>query len=93
MGVSDHLTCLLRKLYAGQEATVRTEHGRVLENFDYILGHKNFYNIDHKLKPYDTFSEYSIIKLDTNNKTSLDSTFKKNHTNKYLFGKREIKQK
>ena len=23
----DHLTCLLRKLYAGQEATVRTEHG------------------------------------------------------------------
>ena len=25
MGISDHLTCLLRKLYAGQEATVRTE--------------------------------------------------------------------
>ena len=29
MGVPDHLTCLLRKLYAGQEATVRTGHGRV----------------------------------------------------------------
>ena len=27
MGVPDHLTCLLRNLYAGQEATVRTEHG------------------------------------------------------------------
>ena len=27
MGLSDHLTCLLRNLYAGQEATVRTEHG------------------------------------------------------------------
>ena len=27
MGIPDHLTCLLRKLYAGQEATVRTEHG------------------------------------------------------------------
>ena len=27
MGVSDHLTCLLRNLYAGQEATVRTGHG------------------------------------------------------------------
>ena len=27
MGVLDHLTCLLRNLYAGQEATVRTEHG------------------------------------------------------------------
>ena len=27
MGTPDHLTCLLRKLYAGQEATVRTGHG------------------------------------------------------------------
>ena len=27
MGISDHLTCLLRNLYAGQEATVRTRHG------------------------------------------------------------------
>ena len=27
MGIPDHLTCLLRKLYAGQEATIRTEHG------------------------------------------------------------------
>ena len=27
MGITDHLTCLLRNLYAGQEATVRTGHG------------------------------------------------------------------
>ena len=27
MGIPDHLTCLLRKLYAGQEATVRTRQG------------------------------------------------------------------
>ena len=27
MGISDHLTCLLRNLYPGQEATVRTGHG------------------------------------------------------------------
>ena len=27
MGIPDHLTCLLRNLYAGQEATFRTEHG------------------------------------------------------------------
>ena len=27
MGIPDHLTCLLRNLYAGQEATVRTAHG------------------------------------------------------------------
>ena len=28
MGIPDQLTCLLRKLYAAQEATVRTEHGQ-----------------------------------------------------------------
>ena len=27
VGIPNHLTCLLRKLYAGQEATVRTGHG------------------------------------------------------------------
>ena len=27
MGIPDHLTCLTRNLYAGQEATVRTGHG------------------------------------------------------------------
>ena len=29
MGIPEHLTCLLRNLYAGQEATVRTGHGTV----------------------------------------------------------------
>ena len=28
MGISDHLICLLRNVYAGQEATVRTGHGK-----------------------------------------------------------------
>ena len=27
LGIPDHLTCLLRNLYAGQEATIRTRHG------------------------------------------------------------------
>jgi len=27
MGIQDHLTCLLRNLYVGQEATVKTGHG------------------------------------------------------------------
>ena len=27
MGIPDHLTCLLRNVYAGQEATIRIEHG------------------------------------------------------------------
>ena len=30
MGIPDHLTCLLRNLYAGQEGTVRSGHGRTL---------------------------------------------------------------
>ena len=29
MGIPDHLTCLLRNWYTGQEATVRTEHGTI----------------------------------------------------------------
>ena len=29
MGIPDHLTCLLRNLYAGEEATVRTVHGTI----------------------------------------------------------------
>ena len=29
MGIADHLTCLLRNLYAGQEAPVRTGHGTI----------------------------------------------------------------
>ena len=28
MGIPDHLTCVLRNMYAGQESTVRNEHGR-----------------------------------------------------------------
>ena len=27
MGIADHLTCILKNLYVGQEATVRTGHG------------------------------------------------------------------
>ena len=36
MGIPDHLTCLLRNLYAGQEATVRTGHGMVDSGKVYI---------------------------------------------------------
>ena len=31
MGIPDHLTCLLRNLYAGQEATVRIRHGTIVQ--------------------------------------------------------------
>ena len=33
MGIPDHLTCLFRNLYAGQEATIRTRH----ETMDWLL--------------------------------------------------------
>ena len=33
LGIPDHLTCLLRNLYAGQEATVRTRHGNTTDWF------------------------------------------------------------
>ena len=32
MGIPDHLTCLFRNLYAGQEATVRTGHGKMTDS-------------------------------------------------------------
>ena len=52
MGIPDHLTCLLRNRYAGQEATVRTGHGttdcfqigkRVLQGYIVSLCLFNFY--------------------------------------------------
>ena len=41
MGVTDHLTCLLRNLYVGQEATIKTGHGTTMDNeheFEQTLG-------------------------------------------------------
>ena len=37
MGISNHLTCLLRNLYVGQEATVRTRHG-TMDWFQIVKG-------------------------------------------------------
>ena len=37
MGIPDHLTCLLRNLYAGQEATVKIEHG-TMDLFQIVKG-------------------------------------------------------
>ena len=42
MGIPDHLTCLLRNLYAGQEATVRTGHGtRLVPNRERSMSRLN----------------------------------------------------
>ena len=45
MGISDHLTCLLRNLYAGQEATVESKH-RTKDHFQIENGVHQGYNID-----------------------------------------------
>ena len=55
MGISDHLTCLLRNLYAGQEATVRTGHGTT----DWFQMGKRVYQ-DYILSPclFNLYAEY-----------------------------------
>ena len=44
MGVSDHLTCLLRNMYAGQEATLRIRHG-TRDWFQIWKGWKRLYTV------------------------------------------------
>ena len=59
MGIPDHLTCLLRNLYAGQEATVRTGHGTTdwfqigKEVHQLLLGGKVMTSLDSVLKSRD----------------------------------------
>ena len=47
MGIRDHLTCLLRNLYAGQEATVRVGHGTT----DWFQIGKILYQLSHMGSP------------------------------------------
>ena len=55
MGIPDHLTCLLRNLYAGQEATVRTRHGTT----DWFQTRKGVYH-GYMLSPclFNLYAEY-----------------------------------
>ena len=55
MGIPDHMTCLLRNLFAGQEATVRTGHGTM----DYFLIGKGACQ-GHTLSPclFNVYGEY-----------------------------------
>ena len=65
MGIPDHLTCLLRNLYAGQEATIRTGHettdSKITTDGDcsheirrcLLLGRKVMTNLDNTLKSRD----------------------------------------
>ena len=55
MGIPDHLTCLLRNLYVGQEATVRTGHG-TMNWFQIGKGVRQGYILSPCL--YDLYAEY-----------------------------------
>ena len=54
MGIPDHLTCLLRNLYAGQEATVRTGHGIA----DWFQKGKEYVKAVYCHPAYLTYAEY-----------------------------------
>ena len=61
MGIPDHLTCLLRNLYAGQEATVRTGHGTT-DWFQIGKGVHQGYILS--LCLFNLYAEYIMRKLD-----------------------------
>ena len=57
MGISDHMICLMRHLYAGQEATVRTGHGTT----DWFQVGKGVHQGCHIVNKADVFMEYSCF--------------------------------
>ena len=57
MGIPDHLTCLLRNLYAGQKATVRTGHGTT-DWFQIRKGVRQGYILS--LCLFNLYAEYSM---------------------------------
>ena len=59
MGIPDHLTCLLRNLHAGQEATVRTGHGRI-DSFQIRKGVRQGCILSHCL--FSLYAEYIMRK-------------------------------
>ena len=75
MGIPDHLTCLLRNLYAGQEVTVRTGHGTT----DWFQIGKGVYQgciLSHCL--FNLYAEYIMrnvgLKIAERNINNLDDT-------------------
>ena len=56
MGIPDHLTCLLRNLYVGQEATVRTGHG-TMNWFQIGKGECQGCILSHKLSLFNLYAE------------------------------------
>ena len=59
MGIHDHLTCLLRNLYAGQEATVSTGHGTI----DYFKSGKEYVKAVYCHSAYLTYMQSISCKM------------------------------
>ena len=69
MGISDHPTCLLRNLYAGQEATVRTGH----ETMDWFKLGKEYVKAVYCLPAYLTYMQSASCKMPCWMKHKLES--------------------
>ena len=69
MGIPDHLTCLLRNLYAGQEATVRTGHGTT----DYFQIGKEYIKAAYYHPAYLTYIQSSLCEMPGWMKLKLES--------------------
>ena len=70
MGIPDHLTCLLRNLYAGQEATVRTGHGTT--DWFQIIGKECFKAVSYH-PAYLVYTQSTLCKMPGRMKHKLES--------------------
>ena len=68
VGIPDHLTCLLRNLYTGQEATVRTENGT-----DWLQIAKEYVKAVYRHHAYLTYMQSKLFKMTGWLKDKLDS--------------------
>ena len=68
-GIPDHLTCLLRNLYAGQEATVRTGHGTT----DWFQLRKEYVKAVYSYADYLTYMQSISCKVPDRMKYKLES--------------------
>ena len=71
MGMTDHLTCLLRNLYAGQKATVKTGHGTT----DWFQIGKGIYQVVYCHPAYLTYMQRTSWEMLAWMKHKLDSRF------------------
>ena len=69
MGIPDHLTCLLRNLCAGQEATVRTGHGKM----DWLQTGKEYLKVVYHHAAYLTYMQSTSCKMPDWMKYKLES--------------------